>query len=89
MDVVGVSVYVADIRSGCAVYPVSALTKTTGLITNPRRVLGSRNRVSEQLCLMPAGLYPRSFMPQASTAYPAPLDALSFLSWTLCYKSSA
>ena len=58
MDVGGVHVYVAVIRGGCAVYPVPAFTKTTGLITNPHRVLGSRNRGSEQLCLMPAGLYP-------------------------------
>ena len=58
MDVGGVHVYVAVIRGGCAVYPVPAFTKTTGLITNPHRVLGSRNRGSEQLCLMPAGLDP-------------------------------
>jgi hypothetical protein len=43
---------------GCAVYPVPAITKTTGLITNPRRVLGSRNRGNEQLCLIPIGLAP-------------------------------
>jgi hypothetical protein len=40
MDVDGVAV----IRGGCAVYPVLAITKTTGLITNPHRVLGCRNR---------------------------------------------
>ena len=39
-------------------YPVPAFTKTTGLITNPHRVLGSRNRGNEQLCLMPVGLVP-------------------------------
>ena len=58
MDVVGVIVYVAVIRGGCGVYPVPAFTKTTGLITNPRRVLGSRNRGNEQLCLVPTGQAP-------------------------------
>ena len=54
MDVGGVDVGVT--LRGCAVYPVPAFTKTTGLITNPRRVLGSRNRGNEQLCLIPTGL---------------------------------
>ena len=54
----GVDVDVDVTRGGCAVYPVPAFTKTTGLITNPHRVLGSRNRGSKQLCLMPAGLVP-------------------------------
>ncbi len=58
MDVVGVTVYVAVIRGACAVYPVPAFTKTTGLITNPRRVLGSRNRGNEQLCLISTSLAP-------------------------------
>ena len=43
---------------GCAVYPVPAFTKTTGLITNPRQLLGSRNRGSEQLCLISTSLAP-------------------------------
>ena len=58
MDVGGVHVYVAVIRGGCAVYPVPAFTKTTGLITNPHRVVGSRNRGNEQLCLVPTGQAP-------------------------------
>ena len=54
----GVDVDVDVTRSGCAVYPVPAFTKTTGLITNPHRVLGSRNRGNEQLCLVPTGQAP-------------------------------
>jgi hypothetical protein len=54
MDVDGVDVGVT--LRGYAVYPVPAFTKTTGLITNPRRVLGSRNRGNEQLCLIRTGL---------------------------------
>ncbi len=58
MDVGGFDADVDVIRRGCAVYPVPAFTKTTGLITNPRRVLGSRNRGNEKLCLIPTGLPP-------------------------------
>ncbi len=56
MDVDGVDVGVT--LRGYAVYPVPAFTKTTGLITNPHRILGSRNRGNKQLCLIPTGLPP-------------------------------
>jgi hypothetical protein len=85
MDVDGVAV----IRGGCAVYPVPAITKTTGLITNPRRVLASRNRGNEQLCLMSAGLAPPVIY--ASGLHRTPLSARCavFVMLTLRYKSSA
>ena len=52
----GVDVDVVVTLDGCAVYPVPAFTKTTGMITNIHRVFGSRISGNKQLCLMPAGL---------------------------------
>jgi hypothetical protein len=37
----------AATSDGCAGYPVSAFTKTTGLITDIRRVAGSRTSGNE------------------------------------------
>ena len=56
MNVGGIDVDVTC--DGCAGYPVLAFTKTTGLITNPHRVLGSRTSGNEQICLVSAGLVP-------------------------------
>ena len=56
MDVGGIDVDVTC--DGCAGYPAPAFTKTTGLITNPRRLVGSRTSGNEQLCLVFAGLIP-------------------------------
>ena len=56
MDVGGSDVDV--ICDGCTGCPVPAFTKTTGLITNPRRLAGSRTSGNEQLCLVSARLVP-------------------------------
>jgi hypothetical protein len=47
----------AATRDGCTGYPVSAFTKTAGLITNLRRLAGSRTSGSDQLCLVFAMLH--------------------------------
>jgi hypothetical protein len=47
----------AAARDGCAGYPVSAFTKTTGLITDIRRLAASRTSGNEQLCLVSAMLH--------------------------------
>ena len=54
MDVDGVDVTCG----GCAVYPVPAFTKTTGLITNLRGLADSRTSGNEQFCLVSAGPVP-------------------------------
>ncbi len=43
---------------GFAECPLSAFTKTTGMITNIHRVLGSRNRGNTLFCLMSVWLTP-------------------------------
>jgi hypothetical protein len=52
-----VDVLNAATRDGCAGYPVSAFTKTAGLITDIRRLVGSRTSGNEQLCLVSAMLH--------------------------------
>ena len=47
----------AGTRDGCTGYPVPAFTKTTGLITDIRRLAGSRTSGNEQLCLVSAMLH--------------------------------
>ena len=43
---------------GITAYPLSAFTKTTGMITNIHRALGSRNRGNTLFCLVPERLTP-------------------------------
>ncbi len=43
---------------GSTAYSAPAVTKTTGMITNPRRVAGSRNRGNEKFCLVSVSLTP-------------------------------
>ena len=43
---------------GFTAYPLSAFTKTTGMITNPHRVLGSRNRGNAPFCPVSEWLIP-------------------------------
>ena len=45
-------------RCGIAAYLVPAFTKTTGMITNPHRVLGSRNRGNASFCPVSEWLIP-------------------------------
>jgi len=52
-----VDVVNAAARDGCAGYPVSAFTKTAGLITDIRRLAGSRTSGNDQLCLASALLH--------------------------------
>jgi hypothetical protein len=53
-----IDVFNAGTRDGCAGYPVSAFTKTAGLITDIRRLTGSRTSGNDQLCLATVMLYP-------------------------------
>ncbi|MEY3601224.1 MAG: hypothetical protein RL169_468 [Armatimonadota bacterium] len=67
---------------------VTAVTKTTGIITNPRRVAGSRNRGNEMFCLVNVWLTPPAFTKHAAP-HPACLPNGMFGSNSSVYVRTA